>query len=117
MRSGSRRALAVLVAAVRLCRCGLRRLGDAAERHRERCCGRQPSTIGVPRGELIKEARSGQTLAQIATAHEKSVDGLKSAMLAALKARLRRCSLRQEADAGASAGEARDGGRSWSTGS
>jgi hypothetical protein len=44
--------------------------------------------IGVSRAELVKDARAGQTLAQIATGHGKTVPGLKSAMLAALKARL-----------------------------
>ena len=44
--------------------------------------------IGVDRAELVKEARSGRTLAQIATAHGKSVDGLKAAMLAAVKTKL-----------------------------
>lgn len=44
--------------------------------------------IGVSRAELVKEARSGQTLAQIATAHGKTVAGLETAMLAAVKAKL-----------------------------
>jgi hypothetical protein len=44
--------------------------------------------LGVSRAELVKDARAGQTLAQIATAHGKSVDGLEAAMLAALKTKL-----------------------------
>jgi hypothetical protein len=44
--------------------------------------------IGVARAELVKEARSGRTLAQIAAAHGKSVDGLKAAMVAAMKTKL-----------------------------
>jgi hypothetical protein len=42
----------------------------------------------VSRAELVKDARAGETLAQIATAHGKSVAGLKSAMLVALETRL-----------------------------
>jgi UDP-N-acetylmuramate-alanine ligase len=44
--------------------------------------------IGVSRAELLKDARAGQTLAQIATAHGKSVEGLQAAMLAAIKTKL-----------------------------
>jgi hypothetical protein len=44
--------------------------------------------IGVSRADLVRDARAGQTLAQIATAHGKTSAGLKAAMLAALKARL-----------------------------
>jgi D-Tyr-tRNAtyr deacylase len=44
--------------------------------------------LGVSRAELVRDARAGQTLAQIATAHGKSVDGLEAAMLAALKTKL-----------------------------
>src|SRR5262245_30773580 len=44
--------------------------------------------LGISRAELLKDARSGQSLAQIATAHGRSVDGLKSAMLDAVKAKL-----------------------------
>lgn len=87
MRLGSRRALAVL--AVALVCAGATGAGsaDAAKRHQGALLRAAAQYLGVPRGELVKEARSGQTLAQIATAHGKSVDGLKSAMLAALKAR------------------------------
>jgi hypothetical protein len=44
--------------------------------------------IGVGKAALVKEARGGKTLAQIATAHGKTVDGLKAAMLAAVKTKL-----------------------------
>jgi hypothetical protein len=44
--------------------------------------------IGISRAELVKDARAGQTLAQIAALHGKSVDGLEAAMLAALKTKL-----------------------------
>jgi len=44
--------------------------------------------IGVGKADVVKDARAGKTLAQIATAHGKTVDGLKAAMLAAVKAKL-----------------------------
>jgi hypothetical protein len=44
--------------------------------------------VGLSRAELVKQARSGQTLAQIAVARGKTVEGLKAAMSAAFKARL-----------------------------
>ena len=44
--------------------------------------------IGVGKADFVKDARAGKTLAQIATAHGKTVDGLKAAMLAAVKAKL-----------------------------
>jgi hypothetical protein len=44
--------------------------------------------IGVGKAALVKDARTGKTIAQIATAHGKTVDGLKAAMLAAVKTRL-----------------------------
>ena len=44
--------------------------------------------IGVGKAALVKDARTGKTLAEIATAHGKTVDGLKAAMLAAVKTRL-----------------------------
>lgn len=87
MRLGSRRALAALVAAVVCAGAAFAGSADAAKRHQGALLRAAAQYIGVPRGELVKEARSGQTLAQIATAHGKNVDGLKSAMLAALKAR------------------------------
>ena len=44
--------------------------------------------IGVSRAELVRHARSGQTLAQIAVARGKTVEGLVAAMRASLEARL-----------------------------
>jgi hypothetical protein len=44
--------------------------------------------LQLDRAELVKEVRSGQTLAQIATARGKSVSGLEAAMVAAEKAKL-----------------------------
>jgi hypothetical protein len=44
--------------------------------------------LQLDRAELIKDVRSGQTLAQIATARGKSVNGLEAAMVAAAKAKL-----------------------------
>ncbi len=44
--------------------------------------------LGLSRGALTKDLRSGQTLAQIAQAHGKSVSGLQAALLASVKARL-----------------------------
>jgi hypothetical protein len=87
MRLGSRRTLAAL--AVALVCAGATAAGpaDAAKRHQGALLRAAAQYIGVARGELVKDARSGQTLAQIATAHGKTVDGLKAAMLAALKAR------------------------------
>lgn len=89
MRMGSRRSLAAVVAAVV---CGVAAVGgtaDAAKRHGHGTLLRAAAQyIGVSRAELVKDARAGQTLAQIATSHGKTVTGLKSAMLAALEARL-----------------------------
>jgi hypothetical protein len=44
--------------------------------------------LGMARAALVAELRKGQSLAQIATARGKSVDGLVTAMVAPLKARL-----------------------------
>jgi len=41
--------------------------------------------LGVTNAQLVTELRSGKSLAQVATAKSKSVDGLKQALLAALK--------------------------------
>jgi hypothetical protein len=87
MRLGSRRALAALVAAVVCAGAAFAGSADAAKRHQAALLRVATQYIGVSRAELVKDARAGQTLAQIATAHGKTVDGLKSAMLAALKAR------------------------------
>jgi lambda repressor-like predicted transcriptional regulator len=44
--------------------------------------------LGVTRPELRAELRAGRSLAQVATAKGKSVDGLKASLLAALKTRV-----------------------------
>jgi len=44
--------------------------------------------LGMTRQALLAELRKGQSLAQIAKAHGKTVDGLVAAMVAPLKARL-----------------------------
>ena len=41
--------------------------------------------LGVTNAQLVTELRAGKSLAQVATAKSKSVDGLKQALLAALK--------------------------------
>jgi hypothetical protein len=44
--------------------------------------------LGVTRQALVRELRSGKSLAQIATARNKSVDGLEAALVTALRARV-----------------------------
>jgi hypothetical protein len=44
--------------------------------------------LGLDRAALVKDVRSGQTLAQIATARGKSVSGLEAAMVGAAKTKL-----------------------------
>jgi hypothetical protein len=89
MRLGSRKALAALVATVVCTGAAIAGSADAAKRHGHGALLKAAAAyIGVSRAELVKDARAGQTLAQIATAHGKTVPGLKSAMLTALKARL-----------------------------
>jgi hypothetical protein len=44
--------------------------------------------LGVTKAQLVTELRDGKSLAQVATAKSKSVDGLKQALLAALKQRV-----------------------------
>jgi hypothetical protein len=89
MSLGSRKALAVVAAAIVCAGAAFAGSADAAKRHGQGALLRAAAQyIGVSRAELVKDAREGQTLAQIATAHGKTVAGLKSAMLAALEARL-----------------------------
>jgi hypothetical protein len=89
MSLSSRKALAAVVAAVVCAVAALAGSADAAKRPAHGALLRAAAAyIGVSRAELVKDARAGQTLAQIATAHRKTVAGLKSAMLAALKTRL-----------------------------
>jgi hypothetical protein len=44
--------------------------------------------LGIPVGELMKELRSGKTLAAIAKAKGKSVSGLESALIAPIRTHL-----------------------------
>jgi hypothetical protein len=89
MSLGSRKALAAVAAAIVCAGAAFAGSADAAKRHGQGALLRAAAQyIGVSRAELVKDAREGQTLAQIATAHGKTVAGLKSAMLAALEARL-----------------------------
>ena len=44
--------------------------------------------LGVTNAQLVTELRAGKSLAQVATAKSKSVDGLKQALLAALKQKI-----------------------------
>ena len=89
MRVGSRRALAATVAAVVCAGAALAGSADAAKRQGHGALLRAAASyIGVSRAELVKDARAGQTLAQMATEHKKTVAGLESAMLAPVKARL-----------------------------
>jgi UDP-N-acetylmuramate-alanine ligase len=87
---GSRKAFAVIAAAAALAS-GIG-AGAAAGGAKHRAPGvllkAAVQYLGVSRAELLKDARAGQTLAQIATAHGKSVDGLEAAMLAAVKTKL-----------------------------
>jgi hypothetical protein len=59
-----------------------------ARPHRPRVGAAVAAYIGVTPVQLRTELRSGKSLAQIATAHGKTVAGLKAAIVAAVKARL-----------------------------
>jgi UDP-N-acetylmuramate-alanine ligase len=85
---GSKRALATIAAAAALA-AGIG-AGQAGAKPRAHGAVIKAAVqyIGVSRAELLKDARAGQTLAQIATAHGKTVAGLQSAMLAAIKTKL-----------------------------
>ena len=50
--------------------------------------GAAATYLGLARPQLAAELRSGKSLAQVATARGKSVDGLKAALLAALKTKV-----------------------------
>jgi lambda repressor-like predicted transcriptional regulator len=85
---GSRKLVAVLAAAALAAGVGVG-AATGAKRHAPGALLKAAAEyIGVSRADLVKEARAGQTLAQIAVAHGKTVDGLKAAMLSALKAKL-----------------------------
>jgi hypothetical protein len=86
---GSRKAFAAIAAAAVLVGGVGAGTAGGAKRHGQGSLLKAAAQyIGVSRAELVKDARGGQTLAQIATAHGKTVAGLRSAMLAAVKAKL-----------------------------
>jgi hypothetical protein len=89
MTKGSKKAFATLAAAATLA-AGIGVGAAAGAKHRASAGVLKAAVqyIGVSRAELLKDVRAGQTLAQIATAHGKSVDGLEAAMLAAVKSKL-----------------------------
>jgi UDP-N-acetylmuramate-alanine ligase len=89
MSLGSKKVFATIAAAVALTAgVGVGSAGGAKPRPHAAVLKAAVQYIGVSRAELLKDARAGQTLAQIATAHGKSVAGLEAAMLAAIKAKL-----------------------------
>ena len=86
---GSRKAFAAIAAAAVLVGGAGAGAAVAGKGHREGLLLKAAvQYIGVGKAEVVKDARAGKTLAQIATAHGKTVDGLKAAMLAAVKAKL-----------------------------
>jgi UDP-N-acetylmuramate-alanine ligase len=89
MKPGSKRAFATIAAAAALAAgIGVGSAESAKPRANGAVMKAAVQYIGISRAELLKDARAGQTLAQIATAHGKTVAGLKAAMLAALKTKL-----------------------------
>jgi hypothetical protein len=85
---GSRKVAAIVAAAALAVGVGVG-AASGAKRHAPGALLKAAAEyIGVSRAELIKEARTGQTLAQIAVSHGKTVEGLKASMRSALKARL-----------------------------
>ena len=89
MNLGSKRVFATIAAAAALAAgIGVGSAGGAKPRAKGPVLKAAVQYIGVSRAQLLKDARAGQTLAQIATAHGKTVAGLEAAMLAAIKAKL-----------------------------
>lgn len=89
MMSGSQRVVAVLAAAALAGGVGVG-VAAGAKRHHAPAVMLSAAAqyLGIQRAELAKDVRSGQTLAQIAGAHGKSVSGLEAAMVAAVKTKL-----------------------------
>jgi hypothetical protein len=88
MRLGSRKIAAIAAAVALAAGIGVG-AASGAKRHAPGALLKAAAEyIGVSRAELVKQARSGQTLAQITVSRGKTVDGLKAAIGAALKARL-----------------------------
>jgi hypothetical protein len=89
MRLGSRRLAAVLAAAALTGGIGAGVAAGAKRPHAPGVLLRAAAQyLGIDRSELARDVRSGQTLAQIANAHGKSVSGLQAAMVAAVKMKL-----------------------------
>jgi hypothetical protein len=89
MRLGSRRLAAVLAAAALTGGIGAGVAAGAKRPHAPGVLLRAAAQyLGIDRSELARDVRSGQTLAQIANAHGKSVGGLQAAMVAAVKMKL-----------------------------
>jgi hypothetical protein len=86
---GSRRIVAVVAAAALAGGVGVGVAAGAKRHHAPGVMLRAAAQyLGIQRAELAKDVRSGQTLAQIAGAHGKSVNGLEAAMVAAVKTKL-----------------------------
>src|SRR5262245_15776485 len=89
MSLGSKRAFATIAAAAALAAgIGAGSAESAKSRAKAPVLKAAVQYIDISRSQLLKEARAGKTLAQIATGHGKTVAGLKAAMLDALKTRL-----------------------------
>jgi UDP-N-acetylmuramate-alanine ligase len=89
MMLGSRKVVAVLTAAALAGGVGVGVAAGAKRHHAPGVMLRAAAQyLGIQRGELAKDVRSGQTLAQIAGARGKSVSGLEAAMVAAVKTKL-----------------------------
>ncbi len=88
MMLGSRKIAAVLAAAALAGGIGVG-AATGAKRHAPGVLFKAAAQyLGLDRAELAKDVRAGQTLAQIATARGKSVEGLEAAMVAAVKTKL-----------------------------
>jgi hypothetical protein len=88
MSSGSRKVAAVLAGAPLAAGIGVG-AATGAKRHAPGVLlNAAAEYLQLDRATLVKDVRGGQTLAQIATARGKSVDGLEAAMAAAVKTKL-----------------------------
>ena len=87
MKLGSRKIVAVIGAGALAVGAGA--AGGANRHHHEGLLLKAAvQYLELDRAELVKDLRSGQTLAQIATARGKTVSGLEAAMVAAVKTKL-----------------------------
>ena len=69
-------------------RTSVRALGRARRAAKGPLLGAAASYVGLTRAQLVAELRQGKSLAQVATAQGKSVDGLAAALLAAVKTKV-----------------------------